>query len=316
MQLVTLGEILIDFLQVERQGELPAFVAQPGGAPANVACAAAKLGIESAFVGKVGVDQFGKQLVSALQQHHVQTQHVLETVEYPTTLAFVHVDTVGDRSFSFYRNGSADVQLTIEDIRQIDFSSCRIFHFGSNSCTTEESKAATFKAFRRAKQHGAIISYDPNIRPKLWQQETDMLRAIEEVLSFVDVLKLSEEELLLLTGNNLRDGIEQLQQRYAIPLVVVTLGAQGVMYRYEQQIHTIAGHDVAAIDTTGAGDAFVGAMLARLMTYDEPFAVLPLQELHDLLSFANAAAALSTTKNGAIPSLPTNEQINAFLQRT
>ncbi|MER1999890.1 MAG: carbohydrate kinase [Lysinibacillus sp.] len=315
MKLIALGEILIDFLQIQNEQGLPTFVAQPGGAPANVICAAAKLGVDGAFIGKVGQDQFGQQLIDTLKQHNVETKCIVKSEQYPTTLAFVHIDEDGDRSFSFYREGSADTKLAIENIDPLYFSECRLFHFGSNSFTSAESEAATKRAIELAKANGAIISFDPNVRVKLWHNSADIKPAIESVLPAVDILKVSQEELELLTGADIDEGIVELQTKYDLQLIVVTLGAKGLVYRMNGETVYIAGYHVVTIDTTGAGDSFVGAMLAKIMQAPKVLTELNREEIHQALIFANAAAALSTTKNGGIPSLPTHEQVLDFLHR-
>lgn len=315
MQLVTLGEILIDFLQIENNEGLPTFVAQPGGAPANVACAASKYEVSTAFIGKVGKDQFGQQLIEMLKQHQVETKYMTTTNDFPTTLAFVHIGASGERSFSFYRQGCADIQLTKEDIDTEIIQQCRVFHFGSNSMTEKGSEEATIYAMQTAKRHGAIISFDPNIRKMLWRDEKRIKPTVEQVLQQVDILKVSQEELLLITNeSNVELALQQLQQQYHIPLIVATLGAAGLYYHFQHETFQIVGHKVQTIDTTGAGDGFVGAMLARIIQEDIAVEAIRQETMHDILTFANAAAALSTTKNGAIPSYPTQTEIEQLLR--
>lgn len=313
MKLVALGEILIDFLQVNYLDGLPTFVAQPGGAPANVLCAAAKLGVEGAFIGKVGADQFGQQLINTLREHGVETQYMVTTEEFPTTLAFVHIGDAGDRSFSFYREGCADTKLMVEDVSAVCLEDCQLFHFGSNSFTSKEGTAATHFALKVAKEYGATISFDPNIRMDLWRDVNDIKPSIKGVLPYVDILKVSDEELQLLTGQDAEQGIVTLEKMYSLQLIVVTLGEKGLVYRTQGESVYIAGHSVPTIDTTGAGDSFVGAMLAQILQTNEPLSKLKRAAIHNVLCFANAAAAISTTKNGAIPSLPEREEIEQFM---
>ena len=316
MDIVALGEILIDFIEVQNPNEpLPVYVAQPGGAPANVLCTATKFSKRCAFIGKVGQDKFGAQLIQTLQQHGVETSNVIVSREYNTTLAFVHLDESGDRSFSFYREGSADTMLFQEEIDAALFDQCKIFHFGSNSLTTDSNKQATMYACHLAKQKGAVITFDPNIRTNLWKDPSQITPTILKVLPFVDVLKLSEEELHLLTGltNNV-EAIKAMTATYSIPLIVVTLGSQGAMYVYKEKVKEVAGINVAVVDTTGAGDCFVGALLATILEEGVPINALTEQAIDKAVTIANVAGALSTTKKGAIPSIPSIEQINELLR--
>ena len=316
MDIVALGEILIDFIEVQNSNEvLPVYVAQPGGAPANVLCTAAKFSKRCAFIGKVGQDKFGEQLIQTLQQHKVETKNVIVSPEYNTTLAFVHLDESGDRSFSFYREGSADTMLLQDEIDVSLLEQCKIFHFGSNSLTTNCNKQSTMYALNRAKQNGAIISFDPNVRINLWKDPNQITPAIVEVLPFVDVLKLSEEELHWLTGLKNAEAIQVIKSTYNIPLIVVTLGSQGAMYVYNEQVKEVAGIDVKVVDTTGAGDCFVGALLAAILEEGVPIHELAEQAIELAVTKANVVAALSTTKKGAIPSIPSIEQINEFNEK-
>ena len=315
MKLVALGEILIDFLQVDDVGGLPSFVAQPGGAPANILCAAAKLGVKGAFIGKVGADRFGEQLKATLREHAVHTQGLMTSNEYPTTLAFVHINQEGDRSFSFYREGCADTKLMKEEVDPILLQACKIFHCGSNSLTSSESAEATMFAVKLAKENGASISFDLNVRENLWQDPNAIGPAIKQVLPYVDVLKVSEEEMELLTEQqDVEQGINMLANTYPLQLIVVTLGGNGALYHYKNETTWITGHTVQTVDTTGAGDSFVGAMLAGFIQANAEITQVSRQTLHDILTFANAAAAISTTKNGAIPSLPERQEIEQFLK--
>lgn len=316
MDIVALGEILIDFVEVGHSDEpLPKYVAQPGGAPANVLCTASRFSRRCALIGKVGQDKFGEQLMQTLHQHEIEANNVIVSPRYNTTLAFVHLDPNGDRSFSFYREGCADTMLFQDEIDETLLATCKVFHFGSNSLTSNVNKQSTHYALHLAKQHGAIISFDPNIRTNLWKDSREIKPAILELLAFVDILKLSEEELHFLTGmKNNTEAIKVLHVSYRTPLIVVTLGSQGAMYFYNGEINEVAGFNVQVVDTTGAGDCFIGAFLATLLEGDAPLNRWTDQEISHAINVANAAGALSTTKYGAIPSIPTIGQINALLR--
>ena len=315
MDIVALGEILIDFVEMDNQSEvLPSYVAQPGGAPANVLCTATKFSKQCALIGKVGQDKFGDILVKTLQEHNVETKHVIVSSEYNTTLAFVHLDANGDRSFSFYREGCADTMLLKEEIDVSLLEECRLFHFGSNSLTTDGNKHSTEYALKIAKQKGAIISFDPNIRTNLWKDTNQIRPAILHKLSFVDILKLSEEELYFLTGlKNNAEAMKALYATYEIPLIVVTLGGQGAMYLYKENIQVVPGLNVKVVDTTGAGDCFVGALLANVLDEEVPINQLTEESLYRAVNIANTVGALSTMKNGAIPSIPSIDRVKEFL---
>lgn len=316
MDIVALGEILIDFVEMDNDSALPTYVAQPGGAPANVLCTATKFSKQCAFIGKVGQDKFGDLLMKTLEEHNVETKHVIVSSKFNTTLAFVHLDEKGDRSFSFYREGCADTMLVKDEIDVSLLGKCKVFHFGSNSLTTDVNKLSTVYALTIAKQKGAIISFDPNIRTNLWKDTNQILPAILDKLSLVDILKLSEEELYFLTGlKNKVEAIKALQTTYKIPLIVVTLGRQGAMYLYKENIKVVPGINVNVVDTTGAGDCFVGALLSNLLEEEVPISQLSKESIYRAVNVANTVGALSTTKKGAIPSIPSIDQVNAFLQK-
>lgn len=318
MDIVALGEILIDFVEDSQSpGVLPAYIAQPGGAPANVLCSAAKFSKNCAFIGKVGQDKFGELLIHTLHQHNVDTSNVIESKEYNTTLAFVHVQKDGDRSFSFYRQGCADTKLQQNEIDSTLLKNCKVFHFGSNSFTSESMKQATLYAIEIAKQHGAIISYDPNIRVNLWQQPAQIKPAILDVLPDVHILKLSQEELLFITEiEDCEQAMNTLYAAYKTPLIVVTLGSEGAMYLYNNENRKVQGHPVEVVDTTGAGDCFVGTLLAHILEEQQPIQQLSHSAVELAVRVANTAAALSTTKKGAIPSLPTKLEVQQYIECT
>ena len=308
--ITAIGEILIDLTRsgVNEQG-VPRFDACPGGAPANLAVAAARLGASSAFIGRVGRDSFGDALRRTLEQNGVDVSGMSVDPVQHTTLAVVDLDPTGERSFSFYRDPSADVALSTADVPQQLLEDTKLLHFGSVSLTAEPSRSATLEAARTAKAKGAWISYDPNYRPSLWPDEQTALRQMLEPLPLADVLKVSDEELVLLTGcEDLDEGAKRLAEENDIRLVLVTCGPDGARYRYKGRSGHVPGVKVTVGDTNGAGDTFFGAALSRLARRDS-LDDLETGELEEIIAFANKAAAITTSRHGAIPAMPTREEM-------
>lgn len=313
--LVSMGEILIDFTPVQLPGHNPCYEQQPGGAPANVACALAKFGRKTAFLGKVGMDQFGRFCQKALINAGVNTDGLLLSADYPTTLAFVHLDEGGDRTFSFYRHGMADVNVHFEEIPNGYLDDTRFFHFGSVSTTEEPARSATFACVRQAKQSGAVISYDPNLRPPLWESMQLARETILSALPLADILKMSIEEVEFLFGNiPPHKAALALCSQYGISLALISLGAKGCLAAVGGKLYTAPTYDVKTVDTTGCGDSFLAGVLHKLITYDTaPDNLLP-EQVGSMLSFANALGSLVSTKRGAIPALPTEAEIESCIR--
>lgn len=308
-QITAVGEILIDLTQtgVNEQG-IPQFSANPGGAPANLAVAAARLGAKSAYIGKVGNDSFGAFLRQTLVDNGVDVSGMVTDPREHTTLAVVAVDSAGERNFSFYREPSADVNLKAEEIPEEALKNTKYLHFGSVSLTADPARTATLYAARTAKQHGALISYDPNYRASLWSDEATAVQRMLEPLPLVDVLKVSDEELPLLTGTaDLEKGSALLAQK-GIRLVLVTLGPNGAFYRLGESAGHVPGVKVKVGDTNGAGDTFFGATLAQLAMLPG-LEALTLPQLEQILANANRAAAITTSRHGAIPAMPTRQEV-------
>ena len=312
---VALGECLIDFVPTATESaDAVAFLGCPGGAPANVLVAASRLGLRTAFIGKVGNDVFGHLLKTTLEKYAVDTTSLVLAPQLPTTLAFVALDASGDRSFSFYRTGTADVMLTPDEVDEEVLASTPLFHFGSVSMTAQPSRSATLHAVETAKAHGALISYDPNLRELLWESLDEAKAVITAALPLADLVKLSEEELVFLTDStDLEAAMHQLHDAFALKLLVVTRGAQGSIALNRTGLVAAAGFPVPVVDTVGAGDAFWGAMLSRLHERSDDIEDIAREDLAEMLRFANAAGALSTTKPGAIGSLPDETTIAALL---
>lgn len=310
LDILAVGEILIDLTQTgTTQQGIPHYDANPGGAPANLAVAASRLGARTGFAGKVGADSFGTFLRECLEENGVDVRGLMTDTTQHTTLAVVSVDGAGERSFSFYRDPSADVNLRVEDILPEQLQSTRVLHFGSVSLTSEPARSATLHAARTARQLGAVISYDPNYRAALWpDQETAVARMLEP-LELVDILKVSEEELPLLTGTeDLEAGCAILAEK-GITLIFVTLGPDGAFYRFRGQTGHVDGVACKVADTNGAGDTFFGAALSQLVKHERLEDITP-AELERIIAFANKAASLTTSRRGAIPAMPTLEEVS------
>lgn len=309
IDITAVGEILIDLTQSgTNELGIPVFAANPGGAPANLAVAASRLGASSAFIGKVGTDSYGTFLRNTLIENNVDVSGMVVDQVNRTTLAVVAVDKTGERTFSFYRDPSADVNLRAEEISEEQLKNTRFLHFGSVSLTTDPARTATLYAAETAKKHGAIISYDPNYRASLWSDEATAIQRMLEPLPMVDVLKVSDEELPLLTGTeDLAEGSAMLAAK-GIRLVLVTLGANGAYYRFGAHTGHIPGVKVKVGDTNGAGDTFFGATLAQLAKLENLDALTP-EALETILTVSNRAAAITTSRHGAIPAMPTAEEV-------
>lgn len=307
--ITALGEILIDLTQCGiNEQRIPQFTANPGGAPANLAVAAARLGAKTTFIGKVGRDSFGGYLRSCLEKNGVDATGLTTDPLRNTTLAVVALDAAGERNFSFYRESSADVNLSAEDIPLSLLADTRFFHFGSVSLTCEPAYSATLYAAKKAKENGAILSYDPNYRASLWPDKQTAIARMQEPLTLVDVLKVSDEELPLLTGTTDLEAGSAILAAKGIRLVLVTLGAKGSFYWYQGHTGQVPGVPCKVGDTNGAGDTFFGAFLSRLAKHSD-LHTLTILELEEMLAFANRAASITTSRHGAIPAMPMLEEV-------
>lgn len=309
-----LGELLIDFTEngISSQGNV-LLEANPGGAPCNVLAMLGKLGKKTAFIGKVGQDHFGDMLRKTIESAGINSDGLVTDRAVHTTLAFVHTHPDGDRDFSFYRNPGADMMLGKEEVASDKIRASRIFHFGTLSFTHERVREASQYALQCAKEAKTLISFDPNLREGLWEDLGDARKAMEYGMECCDILKIADNELLFLTGDTDYDkGALFLQEKYQIPLVCVTLGKNGSRAYYK-------GMAAAAdpflqentIETTGAGDTFTGCMLNTVL--EKGLDRLTQEDIRQMLRFANAGAALITTKRGALRVMPDKEEIEALL---
>lgn len=312
---VALGELLIDFTENGSSGQgNPVYEANPGGAPCNVLAMLQKLGRRTAFIGKVGRDGFGSQLRDTLETAGICTEGLRYDEHVHTTLAVVHTLPDGDRDFSFYRNPGADMLLTEDELPLHLLQQCQIFHFGTLSMTHPGVRQATRKALDVARAHGAWISFDPNLRPPLWDSMEDAREQMAFGLSRCDILKIADNEVEFFTGESDFDkAAALLQQRYPnIRILNITAGAAGsYSYSCGHRVFVPAFRLGGTIDTTGAGDTFCGTVLDFLLTHD--LEDLSREDLTEMLRRANAAAYLVTTKKGAIRSMPTAAAMEAVL---
>ena len=314
--LVTIGEILIDLTYSGRDKGVPVYTANPGGAPANVAVAAARLGADAAFIGKVGRDYYGDFLRATLTENGVDISGMLVDNDAPTTLAVVSVSETGERSFSFYRRNCADTLLSSEEISTELLGNTRFLHFGSVSLTDDPARTATLFAAQKAKELGAVVTYDPNYRANLWNSEEEAVERMKSVLGFVDILKISDEELPLLTGtDDSVEGTRQLSDTYGISLILLTLGPDGAFYRRGEETGKAEGFKVKVADTNGAGDTFFGSFLSRMIALGiyRP-EQLTSEQLYESVRTANLAASLTTSRHGAIPAMPDLKELEDKLK--
>lgn len=273
-----------------------------------------KLGGTTAFIGKVGKDMFGRQLRQAVESVGIDTRNLMEDEEVHTTLAFVHTFPDGDRDFSFYRNPGADMMLTKEEIQEDLIRNSKVFHFGTLSSTHEGVREATRYAIDVAKEAGCLVSFDPNLRPPLWKTLEDARKEIEYGLSKTDILKISDNEVEFLCGtSDYNEGAKMLIEKYNIPFVCVTLGKDGSRAYYKGMRVDVPGFvQKNTIETTGAGDTFCGCMLHYIIQHG--LEDLTEENLRELLTFANAAASVITTRKGALAVMPSKEEVEELLR--
>lgn len=309
-----LGELLIDFTEngTSSQGN-PLMEANPGGAPCNVLAMLVRLGKKTAFIGKVGKDMFGEQLKAAVEEVGIDTRNLIMDETVHTTLAFVHTYPDGDRDFSFYRDPGADMMLTKDDVQKDLIENSRIFHFGTLSSTHEGVREATRHAIDLAKEAGCIITFDPNLRPPLWKSLEDARKEIEYGMTKCDVLKISDNEVEFLFGTSDYDkGAALIREKYHIPLVLITMGKDGSRAYYKDlRVEAAPFLQENTIETTGAGDTFCASALNYVLEHG--LENLTEDNLMELLTFANAAASLITTRKGALRVMPDRQEVLDFI---
>lgn len=311
MDILTMGELLIDLTPAGNSANGVQLLAQnPGGAPANVAVCAAKLGSSAGFAGKVGNDGFGKFLIKTLNDNNVDTTGVSVDNEIPTTLAVVSLDENWERSFAFYRKPGADIMLEQHEVNQRILHEPNIFHFGSVSLTDDPCRSTVLTCAKYCKSIGKIISYDPNYRESLWSSKEEALHRMKEGLSLCHICKVSEEELFMLTNeSNIEKAADILGEN--IPWLFVTLGDKGAYYCAGNNKGFVNGYKCTVADTNGAGDTFTGAVLSQI-SKAKPDDLIKYtdEQIRAIVDFACGAAACTVSKSGAIPAMPTIDDIN------
>jgi fructokinase len=316
MDVVCLGELLIDMFPAEigrSLSSVTAFRPKPGGAPANVAVAAARLGLRSAFIGKVGEDIFGHFLEDTLKAEAVSTQGLKYDREARTTLVFIALPDENTAEFVFYRNPGADTRLAPADLDRSLLSEARFLHFGSLSLTDEPARSATLEAVNIARASGAQISYDVNYRPSLWREPAAAIEKALAVIPSVDLVKVNEAELKLLSGSEDIESAARAILGLGPSLCVVTMGPRGSYFQTEAGSGFVPAFPVHTVDATGCGDAFVAGLLCRLLAEERRVSSLPPVVLRLALRYANAVGALTAQTLGVIPALPTAMQVENFL---
>lgn len=309
-----LGELLIDFTEngMSAQGN-PLYEANPGGAPCNVLAMLNRAGRKTAFIGKVGQDIFGNRLRAVLDEVGIDTSNLVSDADVRTTLAFVETFADGDRDFSFYRNPGADMMLGEEELHLELLADTRLFHFGTLSMTHEKVRRATKKAVAAAKENGALISFDPNLRPPLWKSLEEAKEQAAYGFSQCDILKISDNEIQWFTGEEDFDaGIRRLRSQYDIPLILLSMGREGSRAYYKDLcVEAVPFLQEETIETTGAGDTFGACCLHFVLEYGLDH--LDEGKLAGMLRFANAAASIITTRKGALRVMPEMSEVEEFL---
>ncbi len=312
---VALGELLIDFApKGTNEVGYPVLSANPGGAPGNFLAALVKYGCTAAMIGKVGNDTFGHLLVKSLRREGIDTKGVIIDPGVFTTLAFVSLDEVGNRDFSFARKPGADTCLKPEEVDESIIADAKVFHFGTLSLTDEPAASATRKAIETAKAHHLLISLDPNLRKPLWEHEEDARAAIEWSLKQADIVKISDEEIAWLWDLSPEKGARKLLSEYGVSLVYATLGSKGCYAAIQNTAVTLhIPPGIHAVDTTGAGDIFGGSAMSQFLRYNKSSSELTEAELTHIVRFACTAASLSTQKHGGITSVPEFAEVEQML---
>ena len=312
---VALGELLIDFTENGLSGQgNPLLEANPGGAPCNVLAMLNRLGKKTAFIGKVGNDQFGKMLKEVVEESGTDVSGLAMDEQVHTTLAFVHTFPDGDREFSFYRNPGADMMLTKEEVDPEIIKNARIFHFGTLSSTHAGVREATRYAIDVAKENGLLVSFDPNLREPLWESLDQAKEEILYGMSRCNILKISDNEMEFMTGTtDYNKGVEMLREQFDIPLICVTLGREGSRAFYKDMIVEAAPFvREDTIETTGAGDTFEACTLNYILEHG--LEDLTEENLKEMLTFANAGASIITTRKGALKVMPEKAEIEKVIR--
>ena len=314
MDIVAMGELLIDFTSVGKSNSgMNIFEQNPGGAPANVAACVARLGGKAGFIGKVGDDMHGRFLKETLDNADIETKGLILSPDYFTTLAFVSLAETGERTFSFARKPGADTMITKDEVCTDLIKDAKVLSVGSLSLTDEPAKSALHFAVETAKANGTLVAYDPNYRAPLWKTKEDAVREMRSLLKDADLIKISDEETALLTDSEApEDAIVKLTD-CGIKVACVTLGADGALVRAKGETVKVPGFKTNAVDTTGAGDSFWGGFIYAMLNSGKDINDITAEDAAAFARFGNAAAACCVKKTGAIPAMPTIDDVNALL---
>ena len=311
LDVVALGELLIDFTCISADADgYPTMAAHPGGAPANYLAAVTKFGGKTAMLGKVGTDAFGKLLTGTLEKAGIDTRGLIATPDVFTTLAFVTLDETGNREFSFARKPGADTCIGTDEVRYDLLDETKVLHFGTLSLTDEPARSATYAAVEYCREHGKLISFDPNLRKPLWRDLEEAKKQMLWGLAHADVVKISDEEVEFLFGLDVQAGAAHILKEFGVKLVFVTCGPEGCWFdNGTARGMTPSLRDIKVLDTTGAGDIFGGSAMWKLLQTGKAPADLTEADLRDITAFACTSAGLSTTRPGGISSVPEYEEV-------
>ena len=313
LDVVALGELLIDFTCISADADgYPTMAAHPGGAPANYLAAVTKFGGKTAMLGKVGTDAFGKLLTGTLEKAGIDTRGLIATPDVFTTLAFVTLDETGNREFSFARKPGADTCIGTDEVRYDLLDETKVLHFGTLSLTDEPARSATYAAVEYCREHGKLISFDPNLRKPLWRDLEEAKKQMLWGLAHADVVKISDEEVEFLFGLDVQAGAAHILKEFGVKLVFVTCGPEGCWFdNGTARGMTPSLRDIKVLDTTGAGDIFGGSAMWKLLQTGKAPSDLTEADLRDITAFACTSAGLSTTRPGGISSVPEYEEVLA-----
>lgn len=314
--IIAIGELLVDFTCLKDKNGETYYKQNAGGAPANVMCMASKLGAKTGFIGKIGRDMFGFYLKKVLTENNVDVSGLILDPNYATTIAFVSNSEDGDRDFVFYRSSqtSADLNIRYGEVDRSFIDSCKIFHFGALSLTDEPARTATLNSVEYARMQGKIVTYDPNYRPLLWDNKENAVRTMRIAAGLADIVKVSENELQLLTdcGALIPAAAKLLQA--GVKIICITQGAKGCIIATSKGITRFPAYKTKTVDTLGSGDSFFGAFLYKLLGIGKSLDELDSEDIEEMAMFSNACGALCASAQGAIPAMPSKEDIAKLME--
>ncbi|MGN0605872.1 MAG: carbohydrate kinase [Oscillospiraceae bacterium] len=311
---VSLGTMLVDFTPVENDAHKNILVQHVGGAATNAAVALSRLGMKTAFIGKTGDDRFGHFAKSVLESENIDISNLIFDSSHQTPLAFIDAHKRGVDKYTFYRKDSADMFLKYSEVNKKLIDDCKVFHFGSLTLTHEPSYEATVESVKYAKSHGRIITYDPNFRPALWESREEAFRKLNKLVKYCDIIKFSDFEFQFMTNSDyLIRGVAELL-KIGVKIILISQGANGCIVASRKGIQQIPTHKIDVVDTTGAGDAFFGAFIYKILTGNKEIEEYSNEELCAFARFANAGAAICSTAYGAVTAMADADKINKFIE--